>query len=323
MIPIEKLQAIKTIITHENCADGVVSAMFLHDVIPEAEIRFVQYGTEERLTLEATPGMLFCDFTPHPDHVQKFVEAGSIVLDHHKGAQGDVAAFGENGVFGDEVGQPGVCGAVLAYREVWLPMSHDLPESSRMIGEEIALLTGVRDTWLNKHPLWEAACIAATALRPSTSVFPAESWLTLKHPFSLENQKWWAGRFEVGEWLNRKKNQSVEKALKGAHHFTSSRGTRVVLFSGITLSSDAAESVGATADLVVGFDYVGIEAGAGTLVFSTRSHTDFNCVSFCKFWGGGGHTKAAGFSVKFNIAEGAQDPYSVFAMHLERYEASL
>jgi len=323
MISLEKLRAVEVIITHENCADGLASAMFLHDAIPNAKIRFIQYGTKQHLELEATQHMLFCDFSPHPDNVQAFVDAGAIVLDHHKTAKAIVEAFGDDGVFGDEIANPGVCGAVLAYREVWAPMfarmdSGDLSKS-REFGEKVALLAGIRDTWLNQHPQWEEACIMAEAMR----FFPHESWLSLPHPFEEANRQWWGGRLEVGGWLIKKNDLAVSKALKGAHRFKSSRGTKVVLFSGIKLSSDAAESVGDEADLVVGFDYVEVSEEKATLVFSTRSHAEFDCAAFCKAHGGGGHTKAAGFSVKFDLKNGAQDPYSTFELVLERYEASL
>ena len=82
--PLDKLMAVKTIICHGgNCPDGVASAILLHDVLPDAELKFVQYGTEEQKALRATSGMLFADFSPHAETFQKFVDAGAIVLDHH------------------------------------------------------------------------------------------------------------------------------------------------------------------------------------------------------------------------------------------------
>src|ERR1700754_3177520 len=104
-LSLEKLQAVKTIVTHDRCADGVMSSIILKDVLPEAEVKFLQYGVEQE-ELEAAPNMLFCDFSPHPKRVTDFVAAGALVLDHHKTARDVVSAFGADGVFGDEVADP-------------------------------------------------------------------------------------------------------------------------------------------------------------------------------------------------------------------------
>ena len=113
-IPLEVLKAVKTIVAHEKCPDGIAAALILKDVLPEARVIFCQYSTPEHETLAAEPGMLFADFSPPKARVQEFVDKGAVVLDHHKTAKDIVAAFGDNGVFGDEIAEPGVSGAVLA-----------------------------------------------------------------------------------------------------------------------------------------------------------------------------------------------------------------
>ncbi len=119
MIDVEKLSAVRRVIVHANCADGMASAMILHDALPDAEVVFLQHGTAEFLSLPATTGMLFCDISPPADRVAEFVGVGAIVLDHHKTVRDVVEAFGDCGVFADETKEPGVSGALLAYREVW------------------------------------------------------------------------------------------------------------------------------------------------------------------------------------------------------------
>ena len=317
-LPLEKLKAVKTIITHKSCADGVASAIFLHDVLPNAEIRFVQYGTDDHRRLKAEHHMLFCDFSPHQDTYQSFVEADALILDHHKGAQKIVEAFGVNGVFGDEVADPYACGASLAYREVWEKLASDVANRDLSFATSLAKLSAVRDTWKNKDPDWAEACSVAETLR----FYPEESWL-IANPFSLERKGWWEARLGTGAVLVERNAQAVFKAVQGAHRFRTPKGTRVVLFEGVRLSSDAAELVEQDADLVVGFDYMGIESGVASLVFSTRSHTDFNCMEFCKAQGGGGHTKAAGFPVKFDPKSATLDPYTTFERLLVQHEETL
>lgn len=330
MPSIEKIRAVRKIVVHDNCADGMASALFLHDALPEAEIVFVQYGTTAHKELAPEPGMLFCDFSPHPDYWLTFrfanAHESAIVLDHHKTAQEIVAGFGEDGVFGDEVADPGICGAYLAYREVWSKL---MPPAALATGDRwarrIAQLCGVRDTWLNKHEDWKQACVLAEAMR----FFPAESWLDQTNPFETERPEikvWWDSRIETGKWLFQKNLESVNKALESSYRFKTSRGTRVVMFEGVRKSSDAAEAMGNEADLIIGFDYL-VEKDTeskqiATLILSTRSHTGYNCAEMCKRNGGGGHTAAAGCSIKFDLETGSQDPFSSAQLLVERYEAS-
>src|ERR1700679_2840748 len=121
MFDLKRLAAIKTLIIHGGgCTDGIASAMILRSVLPDAEIKFVQYMTPEQVNLEPKEGMLFCDITPVADRVKDFVAVEALVLDHHKTARAVVEAFGSLGAFGDEKADPGVCGAVLAYPHVWI-----------------------------------------------------------------------------------------------------------------------------------------------------------------------------------------------------------
>lgn len=315
MITREKLLGVKLIVTHGNCPDGIMSAMFLHDVLPSAEIQFMHYDSDEHQNVPARADVLFCDFSPPKDRLQEFLDAGTIILDHHKTAKALVLAAGDNGVFGDETADPGVCGAVLAYLHVWLPLKGIDPESEEaQIAKHMAKLSGVRDTWQRQDPYWEQACRQAAVLK----FFPEEEWLGKVKPF--QDQAWWNDKLKIGELLVNQQGKAVRKALDGAYRFTSTGGVRVCVFSSVKLTSDAAEAEGENSDLVVGFTYFGIKDGQAQLTFSTRSHTTFDCEALCKNWGGGGHTKAAGFSIRFNPRLGVQDPYSVFSHLLERHE---
>lgn len=319
MLDLDALTQVTDIVCHDNCADGTVSAMLLHDALPLANIQFCQYGAAQE-KLEVKPNTLFCDFSPHESRYQEFVDAGAIILDHHKSAKPIVEAFGERGVFGDEVTEPGVCGAVLAFRHVWLPMTNlkSTHDDEVRFAAEIARLSGIRDTWQKHDPDWPKACELAEGIR----FFSQESWLVYA-PFSAARKPWWDARRSVGQRLVEQHHGTILKALDGAYHFTSPGGTRVVMFQGTKLTSDACEVVKDGADLVVGFDYFAIVDGQAPLGYSLRSnHSAFDCAAFCKSMGGGGHTKAAGFSVRFDPALGASDPYSLFQSKVSKYEAA-
>lgn len=318
--PIEKLQAVDHIVTHKDCADGLASAMILHDVLPRARITFLQYNSPEQKKLPAEPGMLFCDFSPDKNRVQEFVEVGALCLDHHKFAKGIVEAFTGNGVFADEVEQPGVCGAVLAYRHVWLPLQEaDSPSpglgtqrptwSSQRAVEGFATLAGIRDTWQKQNPRWREACEQAEAIK----FWPLEDLLSASHMT-------WDGLMQpVGRILFQKNLDYAKLLAETSYRFTTPEGTRVVIFGGISMSSDTAEAVGEEADIVVGFGYK-CDEGLPVVIYSTRSHTTYDVGAFCAAQGGGGHTKAAGFSVKLTDLANTPNPYEHFRQILNGYE---
>lgn len=324
MIPLDKLRAVKKIVVHSFCPDGMGSAILLNDAFhcfgdAMPEIMFTTYNTVDYESLPAEPGLLFCDLSPPRARSQEFVDCGAIVLDHHKTAKATVEAFGENGVFGDEVDDPGVCGAVLAFREVWLPVitaTMGTGASPQYIerAQRFAYLAGIRDTWQSKSPDWESACELAEALR----FYSPESWLQVDI-FSPDSRLWWDERLALGKTLWAKHIDRIQSHISKAYRF-SVDNTRVIVFPGSSpVTSDTAELVGSDADLVIGFVFHGLENGQASLGFSTRSHTTFDCAAFCKQLGGGGHTAAAGFAVKFDPVVGIQDPYSTIRQLVERH----
>lgn len=311
MLDPDQFKAVTKIITHDNCADGMACAILAHDALPWAKIEFVQYSTDLHKTLPAEPGLLFADFSPAPDRVAEFVDAGAIVLDHHKTAKPVVDAFGSRGIFGDEKTQPGICGASLVYEHVWKPLRGQLSTHTEFV-ERFARYAGIVDTWQRQHPEWEQARVQQSAL-----TFPTpEFWLAMSlHEIAAS----WDDRFKwIGATRIHSQDKRSEKCIQEGHRFTSPSGTRVVLFEGVSHTSYAAEILDTQVDLVVGFSYR-VEDGKRILIFSTRSHTTFDCSAFARSHGGGGHTKAAGFSLR--LSEGDPNPYSMFEHILFAYEA--
>lgn len=315
MITLDKIRGIRRIVTHDHCADGLASAILARAVCPDAEIVFLQHGTPEHRELPATPGTLFSDFAPPADRVQEFIDAGTIVLDHHKTQRAIVEAFGDNAVFGDEITQPGVCGATLVYEHIWKPWASAQPvmPSWAPFVAEFARLAGVRDTWQRKDPQWHEAGIQHATL----TFFPASFWLMPEKPLSTIASDWsqyrWIGEIQVAKHEDR-----VSHATTDAYRFTSSRGTRVACFEGVRLSSDAAERLDKEVDLVIGFGHR-LEEGTPRLNLSTRSHTDFDCAAFARYYGGGGHTRAAGCSLPFDVMTWP-NPFLAIRQSLDKFE---
>jgi nanoRNase/pAp phosphatase (c-di-AMP/oligoRNAs hydrolase) len=73
---------------------------------------------------------------------------------------------------------------------------------------------------------------------------------------------------------------------------------------GVSVTSDGAELLGDSVDLLVGFSY-GVEDDVPKVKLSMRSHTGVDCAAIAKAHGGGGHTAAAGCSMRVD----AEDPH--------------
>ena len=313
-LPLSKIESLKHLITHAHCPDGTMSAMLLAHFFPDLTVTYVQYGSEEHRNLEVLPYTIFCDFSPHPDQVEDFVRAEAVVLDHHKTAESIVARFGDLGVYGDEDSEPGVCGAVLALREICVPLfrkflpDHE-PRSYFLFRalENYAILAGIRDTWQRSHPRWREACEQASAI----GFWPNED-LVGRPPEE------WKSKFEIGKILFQKKLNSAERCGNDAYRFLSQKGTRVAIFQNSRMASDTAEYLDTEADLVIGFD-VAVRDGEPTMVFSARSHTFYDCGKLAKAHGGGGHTKAAGFRRLLRSQD--PQPFELLKKLVDDYEA--
>jgi hypothetical protein len=112
----------------------------------------------------------------------------------------------------------------------------------------------------------------------------------------------------------------VRQAVDQSWSFTTAKGTRVTLFQNTSYSSDGSDLIGDGADLVIGFSYV-VEGGEKKLILSTRTRGAYDCGAFAKAHGGGGHTKAAGFTVP--VREGDFNPYDQVQYIVHQYEAGM
>ena len=303
---IQTFDNVKTLITHARCPDGTASALIVQDALRrKLDIKFMQYTTPEHINLPATPGMLFVDFSPPRERLQEFVDAGALCLDHHKSQRDIIEAFGpEHSIYGDEANDPGVSGAVLAWQHIWQrhhPEANVSDSYYRQWVGTFARLIGVRDTWQKASSDWDVACATASALM----FFPSpEDAIALGLPNLCEG---WNTRYGWAGAVTYDKHQARAKYMaEHAYRWTSPSGTKLALFQGATMASDATEHV-PDADLVVGFD-VQYEGNIVKYIYSSRSRKDFDCASFAKKHGGGGHVKAAGFS----WAHPACDPYMLF-----------
>lgn len=297
MIPVDVLRAVRKIVVHANCPDGKAAAVILHAALPDAEIVEVAYDSTAHVDMRAEPGMLFCDFAPHRTRIAEFVEAGAIVLDHHKGAESIVRAFGERGVFADEKGEPGVSGAVLAYLHVTDRLWPFDPSGRTGGSLNLARLIGIRDTWQRSSPDWQRACEVSAAVR----FLPLDDALR-RGPAGVM-------RFadEVGALFLRKQMEAAKETAATAVRLTVD-SLRVAVIPSVSLTSDVADALRDDVDIVAGFDYVHDARGV-RLQWSLRSTGGVDVSAIARRHGGNGHTAAAGFYV----ALPPQNPYQCAA----------
>lgn len=330
MISLEKLRVVKHVICHQNCPDGYASALVLKDALPDVRVSFVSYGTEEHLNFTAEPGQIWCDFSPPKFRAAEFVAAGAIVMDHH--SRDVVEPYGELGIFGENAKLE--CGAMLAFLHVWRRIRNPGPIGAPMGGDEkenqifhFAQLCAVRDTWKRDDPRFQRARDVGELL------FFWHTKLRLSHYLDLP-----PGPLPLAERLFERAEELACKSIDEAHRFTTSKGTRVLLFQGVSATSDAAELLEKDPyldgsgdrhppDIVAGFHYRvdwdknehrNVDAKL-QLQFSCRSHTGYDVSALAKAHGGGGHRAAAGFTVEVSPEIGG-NPYAIFRILLEQHE---
>lgn len=331
------LRSIRRLVTHANCADGMASAILVKNALPSVEVQFVTHGSPEHRALKPELGMLFVDFTPFvdqsmnptaaevADRVQHFVEAGALVLDHHKQQRLVVEAFGGNGVFADELLHPGVAGATLALDHVWLPLLEEqrlthhtwLPARSAIkdvlgaraqLACELARLAAIRDTWRKDDPDW----IEASALSETLRFFPAAHWMGAAGAGGTLPLDWerMVGRVAVWAEHERMLRRAEDVAILQlgrtiSESLTPGQGVRVALIN-TRRAEDLAEFLRARgeANILVGYQFV----GADRLRLSLRADTTLDVGHMAKQLGGGGHSRAAGCEFDFTHVDWSDTP---------------
>lgn len=288
------------LVTHDACADGLACAMIVKDALPEVEVVFAQYGTPLLEALAPSSGLLFCDISPPRERAGAFVDAGAIVLDHHKHARDIVELFGDRGVFADEVSRPGVSGASLAHEHVWLgAVGHHLEDRRYTVGE-FARLVGIRDTWQRPSPSWELASDLQVVLMG----MPRAYWLRRGGiGRAMSNDA-----LELGQLWRSQRAETVAKiSSTGTVCLIDPAGRQWAVFpDSHRHTSDVAETMRARGVAVTCGWFQAVEDGAVRTVLSLRSDGSWqhplDVGALCKSFGGGGHSRAAGCQV------GVSDP---------------
>ena len=325
---------IDLIVYHDNCGDGIASMMIAKRAFPRAKIVAVNYGSTLD-ELAPRSNMLFVDMTPPRDRVADFVNAGAWVVDHHAKAKDIVDRFGLRGIFGDEKTEPGVSGAWLIADALSLTDLEPIKIFARTVG--------VYDTWQTQAFEFEAARVVQEVLRH----FPDARWeFRIAHANGREFEILTEAELEFGRELVATKNAAVQKAVDNCVLFEvgympkPEDGSSVWLAmfndgnAAISMAAEAlregAKRTGAPAglseddgadpklfmvraDVACGFFYTQ-RANLPRMTFSLRSNGKIDVGAFCRSMGGGGHSRAAGFTV-----DGGPEPFSFLVGELRKW----
>jgi len=295
MIPIKKLETIKTVYSHAACPDGTVAALICSETLNrlgiEHEVRTIQYQSKEHRELVPKPGQLFADITPPIERHKEWAEHSPIILDHHGTAKHVVEALG--GIYGED---EKVCGSLLCYTYIYEPHVGSNDE-----WEYYAHLSMVRDTWKTKHDDWEKACAFARGL----------AWYGTRDLLDLMNN----GKLDLSAVLafgvkeNKRVLRRTELLAKNGYilEFSLKNKKYRVLF--VNATEKIASEIGEYArgemdvDLAVTW-FTTCQDGSPYTICSLRSNERVSAVKIAELNNGGGHERAAGFRINggFNLS---------------------
>jgi len=296
-----KLAGVTDVFFHASCPDGTAAAMIVADTFAgmewAAEFHSVQYDTDFHNKLQPGPGQLFVDITPPLKRWEEWRGFDPIVLDHHETSMPAVEGLG--GVYATNESHSG---AKLAYENVAVPLMGGTDEWRRFA--EVAM---IRDTWKKDHPLWKEACAQAYAL----STFGSEKLIeqvkqgTFRHALLKD----------LGDVLFSANDRKAKLVASGAvhDHFSAPGGEYKMAVFNCTekiLSDAANELLDRGADVAVGFFFLH-EDGVTKAAVSIRTAGRVSARKIAEHNGGGGHDRAAGFTI---AQAGAVSPLAIAAV---------
>lgn len=290
-ISLDNLISIQSVYFHGSCADGIIAREILK-TNASTKIKYIPYYFDELKTIPEKA--LFIDCSPKPHQVEECLKRGCLIADHHDTFKDSFMKFNDvypNAMmFGEN--EKAESGAVLAYRLFKKMKGYVANEEL----SDVADLIGISDTWHTEHKDFEFSRKLAKYVTFFGNDF-SESLQILLDPEGIALINAMGAVFQ---------RESIKHAKSALSFFAGSRQLKVFFINDLNIS-DAAEILrnDKGADLVVGWK-VQTDAnphgnGDPITVFTLRSNDRFDCRTFAQAHGGGGHTRAAGFSMPFDF----------------------
>jgi oligoribonuclease NrnB/cAMP/cGMP phosphodiesterase (DHH superfamily) len=293
----DKLLSVTDVYFHEGCPDGTASAMIcayafgrmINDIDKSPKFHAIQYASVSMRALNPATGQLFVDITPPRERWHEWVKYEPIILDHHESVKDFQGTFPYS-VYGTKDDS----GASLAYKyvfEAFYPF--DSHEEDELIvhddWQHFSHVAMIRDTWKKDNPLWDEARAQSHALKFfDTNKLIADSTNAIYDFSKLK---------EIGYLLSDKYDRDIKKFADGARISELSNDYRVAILNSFSVSDIGNYLIEKKdCDIVVGYFFFA-EENKTKCVISVRSSDRFDSAKFAKIHGGGGHKKAAGFSI--------------------------
>ncbi len=295
MISLDRLKQVREVYMHASCPDGSASAIIISAAfrgMESPEFYPLQYDTEFMDKLEPKEGQLFVDITPPKKRWEEWRDVNPIVLDHHETVKHVVE--GLNGVYQTNDAHSG---AMLAYENVLVPFAEagysGFDHSEMNYWHNFANLAMVRDTWKKDHPDWRKASAQGLALQFNGSKPLIAKARTERFDFD--------GVQGLGDMLQANSDRRTELTASGATHEViqhNGKTFKVASFNSTEkIISDAANYlIEQGVDIALGYFYL-YEDGQQKMVVSIRTNGSVSAREIAQTFGGGGHTKAAGFRI--------------------------
>ena len=292
---LQKAGSHTTLLTHKNCPDGAAAAVIIKNINPSAN---VIHTTHERINseslqmVEKMPEMsqlIIADISPGKNVLEKLIEAvgkkdGFLgIYDHHETTKWLAEVETKDFPHVEIIFDKDRCGSKIVYER----FLQDHPELKKY--HDFIQITNDRDLWIRKDPRSYHLSLLHKILSDQKYVKRF-----IKNP-NFEGNDEEMIKIKFFEELQKKHEQAILKHIKIKKDKKGFRyGVIYGEADGSTLLNNAIEEHNLEYALLVNLNSQKV---------SIRGRGNMNCATYASAWGGGGHKKASGFRIKFDIPE--------------------
>lgn len=295
----------KTVYYHSGCPDGIIAREFIFRLLTDGlnvpcRAVFEPYFPGNKL--DVTNNCVFVDSSPIQDQYEDFLKAGAVILDHHitnkPNNYDDLdKQYPDQLLFGLNANNES--GTQLAFECLEFHFkSKGYINFTLNVERHIANLIAIGDCWDSQNPLFERARFFGQYI----GLYGNE------YDKGIPSQNFIEQTIEYGNIRKRQFDRQVKKVIiKQSPMIVPEKVLKIAFMNTHDGMSDVSELLRTdqNVDLIVGWIIQRIlidGVPTDVISYSTRSNDKFDCSKFAKYCNirGGGHPKAAGFTIKLS-----------------------